>query len=160
MAKSVATATRAKPAAAPVAAVVPLTQADDSEARVERFITMAAEGRDNKEIAKALDYTEGTVRVYRTRHRDRIRKATEEMLAGDIPTLLAGLKEMAQNKETPANVRLQAHRDLLDRAGMAAVTQINVARSYDESWQLLVDRCGGDEAKARMIVDTLRGTEG
>ena len=103
------------------------------------ILRLAMLGYSNVEIAERLSCTPATVSVVRNsglgRQQASLLKAeayhsafeTAKRIRELAPDAIEAIQQIMMNEELPANVRLSAAKDVLDRAGYAAPKQVNVS---------------------------------
>lgn len=103
------------------------------------ILRLALLGYSNVQIAERLNCTPATVSIVRNsglgKQQAAIFKAVADQHALDTarrirelaPDAIEAIQEIMNNEDTPANVRLNAARDILDRSGFAAPKQVNVS---------------------------------
>lgn len=103
------------------------------------ILRLAMLGYSNVEIAERLSCTPATVSIVRNsglgRQQASLLKAeadhsaleTAKRIRELAPDAIEAIQQIMMNEELPANVRLSAAKDVLDRAGYAAPKQVNVS---------------------------------
>lgn len=103
------------------------------------ILRLAMLGYSNVEIATRLACTPATVSIVRNsglgRQQSSLLKAeadhsaleTAKRIRELAPDAIDAIQQIMLNEEMPANVRLSAAKDVLDRAGYAAPKQVNVS---------------------------------
>lgn len=84
-------------------------------------------------------------RSYRHRYRAEIHQAMIDRIENDQPVALSNIKAIAEDKETPAGVRLKANQDILDRGNLLRGERLPAEkqeRSTDELISAMVDGMG------------------
>lgn len=107
--------------------------------RHHEILRLAMLGYSNTEIAARLSCTPATVSIVRNsglgRQQTSLLRAeadhsaleTAKRIRELAPDALEAVREIMMNEDMPANVRLSAAKDVLDRAGFAATKQVKVS---------------------------------
>lgn len=114
-------------------------QPKELNARHHEILRLALLGYSNVEIAKRVGCTPATVSIARNSNlgrqhagllkteADRSALETAKRIRELAPDAIEAIQQIMTDEEVPANVRLSAARDILDRAGYAAPKQVNVS---------------------------------
>ena len=139
-----------------------MRQSDHLTAQRQVFIKEYCALGDHVEAARRAGYSEKTVANQACKLKrelaSEIREELNHNFVGYAPKALQTLKELAESS-TSESVRLQASRDLLDRAGLKPLDRhemIGKQKSVDELNKELVDLVGQDAAHQMLAAMRLK----
>lgn len=149
-------------AAHPVAQGKVPMKGDNVQEKTQALLRLRAEGKTIKEAAQIVGLEYPTARSYCSRYRVKLAQMAAERFQDEAPEMIDTLCGMIRNASTPANTRLAAIRDWLDRAGYQVTQKHEVGAvelrglSDEELHQRILERCHGDEEAAARLIEAVR----